>query len=735
MSKSSPQLLITGNGLNQAQIDKIRKELKQQLKEADVDVSFVRKSKSARNMSVSASLLLNIGAETVVKEVAKKLVLAIAEKIHLQENLKIVFRHAEDFFTGDVPQVVFDSSSLGHNKEKLKELLKAFGVDPDQGEKKALLIGCSEYDDPTFEKLSYAHKNAEDIKLVLSNPEYSDFLEPMILPNADLQNVKIGISQFFQDAVEDDLLLLFFSGHGLLSDDRFYIACKDTNYHHIAVTGISISDLNDLIEASKCKRVVVIVDCCYSGNAKETLESFVVGSSDTAQSEEKSIYWLFSCDKDKKTFESDAYQNSVFTKYFLKGITTPEADTNVDGEISLSELEAFVSENIENETSTKISNHFQNVIAETIILAKNTRTIRERQHREHLALLADLHAQDVVTMEFRHECNELSEKYSELPIGEKTKRNELKKKWSLLRDLSDQKIKPSEAIGEWYIDGSENRPLKQQYNYSHWLMSIAFALMAGGLAWFVNEYINDHEKIVKSRTAPLNQEIQGLQVRIQTLESEKKELQSIPDSLQASYLASEQEKSVLQSTVKRLQDSLQKKINESDETKAKNEAAVEGLKAKNKSAIEELKADNIAAYAELQTKYENVLLENKKLVQELEGNSRSRQVGQPSGCAKYDGFYDGTRIYTNPPQDRIESCTPRFSTDGPYRFVAEIRECKLSFDSDGRKWRGTIDVSGTIRITDFSPPPKSKLFVEGLLTNARVESGYCGPGTLKLEKR
>ncbi|MEM7214772.1 MAG: hypothetical protein AAF423_04445 [Pseudomonadota bacterium] len=126
----------------------------------------------------------------------------------------------------------------------------------------------------------------------------------------------------------------------------------------------------------------------------------------------------------------------------------------------------------------------------------------------------------------------------------------------------------------------------------------------------------------------------------------------------------------------------------------------------------------------------------KNLLPLIPGLGSFVETYEAPACETYDGFYDGTRVYQNPAADRIASCKPpHANNDATYKFVAEIKQCKVTFDSDRRKWSGTIDANGHISMADFDPPPVHDLFVSGLLTNARVESGYCGPGTLKLEKR
>ncbi|NEP81016.1 MAG: caspase family protein, partial [Okeania sp. SIO3B3] len=80
----------------------------------------------------------------------------------------------------------------------------------------ALLIGVSEYL-PEFKKLPSTLKDVEAMKEVLGNSEMGGFDEIKVLKNSNRQQIEEAIYELFADRNKDDVLLFYFSGHGVLN--------------------------------------------------------------------------------------------------------------------------------------------------------------------------------------------------------------------------------------------------------------------------------------------------------------------------------------------------------------------------------------------------------------------------------------------------------------------------------------------------------------------------------------
>ena len=93
----------------------------------------------------------------------------------------------------------------------------------------ALIIASYEYQDDSLRQLVAPAQDAEALARVLKDPDIGGFDEVKVLTNRPSHEVRVEIASFFADRKRDDLLLLYFSGHGVKDDDgQLYLATTDT---------------------------------------------------------------------------------------------------------------------------------------------------------------------------------------------------------------------------------------------------------------------------------------------------------------------------------------------------------------------------------------------------------------------------------------------------------------------------------------------------------------------------
>ena len=81
--------------------------------------------------------------------------------------------------------------------------------------KYALIIGNTEYTDSGLAQLTAPGKDAEDFARVLKSQDICDFDDVKISINQPSSSVIETIDEFFDQKKPDDLLILYFSGHGV----------------------------------------------------------------------------------------------------------------------------------------------------------------------------------------------------------------------------------------------------------------------------------------------------------------------------------------------------------------------------------------------------------------------------------------------------------------------------------------------------------------------------------------
>ena len=84
--------------------------------------------------------------------------------------------------------------------------------------------------------------------------------------NAGQRAAMRAIHAFFADAQRDDLLVLHLSLHGWKDlRNRLYFVARDTERDVLEATAISADFVSERMSRSKSGRIVLLLDCCYSG--------------------------------------------------------------------------------------------------------------------------------------------------------------------------------------------------------------------------------------------------------------------------------------------------------------------------------------------------------------------------------------------------------------------------------------------------------------------------------------
>lgn len=141
------------------------------------------------------------------------------------------------------------------------------------GVRRAAIIGINEYRDSAITPLQGARNDATEIYDRLSN--FGNFRVDdrhlLLDKDATAANVRQAVSDLLWKTDEANLLLVYFSGHGLTdSYGNGFIAPYDMIKEHPIVYGIRMQELRELMLAAKNKQAILtILDCCYSGIAAQ----------------------------------------------------------------------------------------------------------------------------------------------------------------------------------------------------------------------------------------------------------------------------------------------------------------------------------------------------------------------------------------------------------------------------------------------------------------------------------
>ncbi len=210
----------------------------------------------------------------------------------------------------------------------------------------ALLIGVSQYQSD-LSPLPKANKDVLAMQNVLQNPNIAEFERVKPLLDPDAQTMREEIEIIFSGCQKDDLVLLFFSGHGIKDDrGKLYFATNNTrkkdNGKLIWSTAVAASFIQDFMSQSRCKHQVVILDCCFSGAFATGMTAKDIGNVDIQTQlggEGRAV--LTSSTSTQYSFEQQESDLSIYSRYIVEGIATGAADLDSDGWIEVQELHEY----------------------------------------------------------------------------------------------------------------------------------------------------------------------------------------------------------------------------------------------------------------------------------------------------------------------------------------------------------------------------------------------------------
>ena len=208
----------------------------------------------------------------------------------------------------------------------------------------ALLIGVGNYESSELQNLAAALPDVWAMEKVLIDPAIAGFepIDVAVLPNPKPQEMREAIERLFTSRQKDDLVFLYFSGHGVVDDyGKFYLTCAQTDKGILNSTAIPATFLHGLMEGCRSQRQVMILDSCFSGAFAKEMKA--KGQSVNLQPQLGGKGWavLTSSSATEYSFEQKEGELSVYTEYVVEGLRTGIADRDEDGWISIDELHEF----------------------------------------------------------------------------------------------------------------------------------------------------------------------------------------------------------------------------------------------------------------------------------------------------------------------------------------------------------------------------------------------------------
>lgn len=216
----------------------------------------------------------------------------------------------------------------------------------------AVVVGVGQY--TAMPKLRYTGDDARLFYAHLKSDQ-GGALPPsqitlLLEEDATQRNIAYALRQMSQRADENDVIIFYFSGHGL---SRSFLPIDFDGYQH----QLGHEEVFRILQNSRAQHKLCIADACYSGGLDYTADlaskGYASSSSQPLYREyeraESGIALLMSSSAGEPSLEDRVLRQGVFTYFLLRGMSGA-ADYNYDGIVNIKELFHYVSHKVPEHT-------------------------------------------------------------------------------------------------------------------------------------------------------------------------------------------------------------------------------------------------------------------------------------------------------------------------------------------------------------------------------------------------
>ena len=197
-------------------------------------------------------------------------------------------------------------------------------------------VGVKTYKNPKLNTLNLPVNDAQTVKYIYDKNGNSEVIF-LADAYATKQNILAQMKRLYARASENDIILLFFSGHGYQGGFSVY----DGN--------LSYSSIRNVMASSRSKNKMIFADACYSGQMRGQKSN---SQSNSNELKNLNVMLFLSSRSSETSIERRGDSNGIFTTA-LQAALRGNADKNRDRVITAKELFDYVSSRVSTETRGK----------------------------------------------------------------------------------------------------------------------------------------------------------------------------------------------------------------------------------------------------------------------------------------------------------------------------------------------------------------------------------------------
>lgn len=219
-------------------------------------------------------------------------------------------------------------------------------------------IGVEEYYDHTFGKVNYAGNDAKGIadafrQLGLLNSQSKTLVGKMATKGVVFQEIK-KVANFSEIG---DRIYIYYAGHGISYNSQNFITFYDSSKDAPDTTCLKINDILSILEESRCKQIILFLDCCHAGISmsgfRDSIPAFNTSKLIYEHRCDTFLVGFAACSHSETSSHSSKYKHGIWT-YHLLEVLNGNADTQIykNGVVTSSALQAYLVEKTSGDART-----------------------------------------------------------------------------------------------------------------------------------------------------------------------------------------------------------------------------------------------------------------------------------------------------------------------------------------------------------------------------------------------
>jgi hypothetical protein len=215
-----------------------------------------------------------------------------------------------------------------------------------------VIIAVENYhNSPAIRKVKFALNDANEFRDSLidlgCDPDRLKLLTDNV---ATKTTIKEEIKKVAKLATTQDVIVLYFAGHGLLHNGKNLLTCVDTSLTNIENTTVDLNFILSQFEKSASNKVIAFLDCCHSGikfseDERSTLSRFSTDQLQYDYHNAEHLTVFASCKDDEKSQSDVERSHGAWSYYLIEALRGNAGNIYDSGLLFSDNLQRYLADN------------------------------------------------------------------------------------------------------------------------------------------------------------------------------------------------------------------------------------------------------------------------------------------------------------------------------------------------------------------------------------------------------